>query len=128
MQFTAQQIADLLKGQLEGNADAIITKLSKIEEGEPGSLSFLANPLYNSYLYTTKASLVIINKDFVLTGPVSTTLLRVESAEKAFATLLEMYNKIKLNKKGISKLAHIDESASVGNDIYAGEFSFVGEN
>lgn len=128
MQFTAQQVADLLKGQLEGNADAIITKLSKIEEGEPGSLSFLANPLYNSYLYTTKASLVIINKDFVLTAPVSTSLLRVESAEKAFATLLEMYNKIKLNKKGISKLAFIAESATVGKDIYAGEFSFVGEN
>lgn len=128
MQFTAQQIADLLKGQLEGNADAIITKLSKIEEGEPGSLSFLANPLYNSYLYTTKASLVIVNKDFAATAPFSTTLLRVESAEKAFAALLEMYNKIKLNKKGISKLAYIDESATVGKDIYAGEFSFVGEN
>jgi UDP-3-O-[3-hydroxymyristoyl] glucosamine N-acyltransferase len=128
MQFTAQQIADLLKGQLEGNADAVITRLAKIEEGEPGSISFLANPLYTPYLYTTRASLVIINKDFVLTAPVSTTLLRVESAENAFAALLEMYNQVKLNKKGISKLAFIAESATVGKDIYAGEFSFIGEN
>jgi UDP-3-O-[3-hydroxymyristoyl] glucosamine N-acyltransferase len=128
MQFTAQQIADLLKGQLEGNADAIITRLAKIEEGEPGSLSFLANPLYTPYLYTTRASLVIINKDFEVTAPVSATLLRVESAENAFAKLLEMYNQVKLNKKGISKLAFIAESATVGKDIYAGEFSFIGEN
>jgi UDP-3-O-[3-hydroxymyristoyl] glucosamine N-acyltransferase len=128
MQFTAQQIADLLQGQIEGNADAIITRLSKIEEGETGSLSFLANPLYTPYLYTTKASLVIVNKDFVATAPVSVTLLRVDSAENAFAKLLEMYNQVKLNKKGISKLAFIDESATVGKDIYAGEFSFIGEN
>lgn len=128
MQFTAQQIATLLHGQLEGNVDAIIIRLSKIEEGEPGSISFLANPLYTPFLYTTRASLVIINKDFVLTGPVSTTLLRVESAENAFATLLEMYNQVKLNKKGISKLAFIAESATLGKDVYVGEFAFIGEN
>jgi len=128
MQFTAQQIANLLQGQLEGNPDAVITKLAKIEEGEPGSISFLANPLYTPYLYTTKASLVIINKDFAVTAPVMATLLRVESAENAFSKLLEMYNQVKLNKKGISKLAFISESASVGKDIYAGEFSFIGEN
>ncbi len=128
MQFTAQQIGDHLKGQLEGNADVIITKLAKIEEGVPGSISFLANPKYIPYLYTTKASLVIINKDFVLTAPVTATLLRVDSAEVAFTTLLEMYNQVKLNKKGISKLAFISESATIGKDIYAGEFSFIGEN
>jgi UDP-3-O-[3-hydroxymyristoyl] glucosamine N-acyltransferase len=128
MQFTAQQIANLFQGELEGNPDAIITKLAKIEEGVPGSLSFLANPLYTSYLYTTKASLVIINKDFVVTAPVSATLLRVENAANAFAKLLEMYSQLKLNKKGISKLAFISESATVGKDIYAGEFSFIGEN
>jgi len=128
MQFTAQQIADLLKGQLEGNTDITINKLAKIEEGEPGAISFLANPLYTPYLYTTKASLVIINKDFVLTAPVTATLLRVESAENAFSQLLEMYNQVKLNKKGISKLSFIAETAKVGKDIYAGEFSFVGEN
>ncbi|OFY87823.1 MAG: UDP-3-O-(3-hydroxymyristoyl)glucosamine N-acyltransferase [Bacteroidetes bacterium RIFCSPLOWO2_12_FULL_35_15] len=128
MEFSAKQIAELLQGQIEGDENAKISKLSKIEEGEPGSISFLANPKYNHFLYTTKASLVIVNKDLVLTGPVSTTLLRVESADQAFGKILEMYNQVKLNKSGISKLSFISESAKVGNNIYAGEFSFVGEN
>ena len=128
MQFTAAQIAGLLNGHLEGDANATVTKLSKIEEGVPGSISFLANPLYTQYLYGTQASVVIINKDFVLTAPVTTTLIRVENAGNAFTQLLEMYNQVKLNKKGISKLSFIADSAKVGTEIYAGEFSFVGEN
>src|SRR3954468_9890521 len=107
MKFTAKQIAELLNGTLEGDAAVAVDKLSKIEEGVPGSVSFLANPLYTQYIYNTKASVVIINKDFVLTGATSATLIRVESAERAFAKLLEMYNQIKLNKKGISKLSFI---------------------
>lgn len=128
MKFSARQIADLLKGQIEGNETAEITKLSKIEEGEPGSISFLANPLYTQYLYTSKATLIIVNKDLVLTGHVAATLIRVDSAENAFAKLLEMYNQIKLNKTGISKMAFISESAKVGSNIYAGEFAVIGEN
>ncbi len=128
MEFTAQQIAGLLNGQTEGDATVQITKLSKIEEGEEGSISFLANPKYTHYLYTTKASLVIVNNDLVLTAPVTATLIRVESAETAFAKLLEMYNQVKLNKTGISKLAFISESAKVGDNIYAGEFVVVGDN
>lgn len=128
MQFTATQIAGLLNGQIEGNADTIVTKLSKIEEGVPGSISFLANPLYTQYLYSTQASVVIINKDIVLTDPVLATLIKVENAGNAFTQLLELYNEVKLNKKGISKLSFIAESAIVGSNIYAGEFSFVGEN
>ena len=128
MQFSATQIANLLNGQIEGDANATVTMLAKIEEGVPGSISFLSNPVYTQYLYTTGASIVIINKEYVLTGPVTTTLIRVEKAENAFAQLLEMYNEVKLNKKGISKLSFIAESASIGKDIYAGEFSFVGEN
>lgn len=128
MQFTATQIAGLLNGQIEGNAEVSVTKLSKIEEGQPGSISFLSNPKYTQYLYSTKASIVIINKDFVLTGAITATLIRVQKAEEAFSTLLEMYNEVKLNKKGISKLSFISESATVGSDIYAGEFAFVGEN
>ncbi|MEW6467810.1 MAG: UDP-3-O-(3-hydroxymyristoyl)glucosamine N-acyltransferase [Bacteroidota bacterium] len=128
MEFTAAQIAGLLGGQIEGNEQVKISKLSKIEEGEPGSLSFLANPLYTQYIYTTKASLVIVNRDFAPTAPVPATLVRVDSAEKAFARLLEMYNQIKLDKKGISPKAHISGSAKVGKDVYAGEFSFIGEN
>jgi UDP-3-O-[3-hydroxymyristoyl] glucosamine N-acyltransferase len=128
MQFTATQIAGILNGQIEGDANVTVTKLSKIEEGVPGSISFLSNPLYTQYLYSTKASIVIINQNFVLTAPVTATLIRVEKAENAFARLLEMYNQVKLNKKGISKLSFIADSATIGTDIYAGEFSFVGEN
>src|SRR5450631_327333 len=128
MEFTANQIADLLNGQIEGDAGVVVSKLSKIEEGVPGSISFLANPLYTPYLYSTEASLVIINADFVLTAPVSATLIRVASDENAFAKLLEIYNQVKLNKTGISKLAFISDSSTVGKDVYAGEFSFIGEN
>jgi UDP-3-O-[3-hydroxymyristoyl] glucosamine N-acyltransferase len=128
MEFSAKQIADVLKGTIEGNDNVKISQLAKIEEGVTGSISFLANPKYTQYLYTTNASLVIVNKDFVLTAPVFTTLIRVDCAEKAFATLLEMYNKIKLNKIGISKLAFISEKATIGNNVYAGEFAVVGEN
>ena len=128
MEFSAQQIAGILNGQIEGNTDVKISKLSKIEEGEAGSISFLANPKYTHFIYNTKASLVIVNKDLVLTAPVSATLIRVDSAEIAFSKLLEMYNEIKLNKSGISKHAYISESAKVGTNIYAGEFAVVGEN
>ena len=128
MEFTAKQIADLLNGEIEGNADVKVSTLSKIEEGTPGSISFLANPKYTPYIYDTKASLVIVNKDFVATAPVSTTLIKVESAQNAFTRLLEMYNQIKLNKTGISPQAFISENAKVGTNIYAGPFSFVGEN
>ena len=128
MQYTATQIAGLLNGQIEGDANAIVTKLSKIEEGGTGSISFLSNTRYTQYLYTSQASVVIINADLILTAPVTTTLIRVESAERAFAQLLEMYNQVKLNKRGISKLSFISENATVGNDIYLGEFSFIGEN
>lgn len=128
MEFTAKQLAELLNGQVEGNENVKIFKLSKIEEGEPGSISFLVNPKYTPYLYSTKASLVIINKDFKATAPVTTSLLRVENAEMAYAKLLEYYSKIKLNKTGISKMAFISETAKVGENIYLGEFAFIGEN
>jgi UDP-3-O-[3-hydroxymyristoyl] glucosamine N-acyltransferase len=128
MEFSAEQIAGLLNGTIEGKTDVKVSKLSKIEEGVPGSISFLANPKYTSYIYSTQASLVIVNKDLVLTAPVAATLIRVDSAETAFAKLLEMYNQVKLNKSGISKHSFISESATVGTNVYAGEFAFVGEN
>jgi UDP-3-O-[3-hydroxymyristoyl] glucosamine N-acyltransferase len=127
MEFSAQQIAGILNGQIEGDVNAKISKLSKIEEGVPGSISFLANPLYNQYLYTTQATLVIVGKDLVITGPVTTTLIRVENPGGAFAKLLEMYNQVKLNKVGVSKHAYISEQAKVGENIYAGEFAVVSD-
>ncbi len=127
MEFSAQQIAGILNGKIEGNPDVKITKLARIEEGVPGSISFLANPAYTQYIYNTNASLVIVNNDFAPTAPVSATLIRVESAAAAFAKLLEMYNQVKLNKVGISKLAYISEKAAVGSNIYAGEFAVVSD-
>jgi UDP-3-O-[3-hydroxymyristoyl] glucosamine N-acyltransferase len=127
MEFSAKQIAGILNGTIEGDAEAKISKLAKIEEGVPGSISFLANPLYNHYLYTTQATLVIIAKDYVLTGPVTTTLIRVDQPGNAFAKLLEMYNQVKLNKTGISKMAYISDKAKVGENVYAGEFAVVSD-
>lgn len=128
MQFSATQIAGILNGTIEGNPEVTVNTLSKIEEGKPGSISFLANPVYTHYIYDTKASIVIVNKDFAATAPVSATLIRVESAAAAFAKLLEMYNQVKLNKTGISKQAYISETATVGENIYAGEFAVVSDN
>lgn len=127
MEFSAQQLADLLQGSIEGDASVKVNQLSKIEEGIPGSVSFLANPLYTQYIYSTKASLVIVNADLVLTAPVSCTLLRVASAEQAFAKLLELYNQIKLNKKGIAPQAFIADSAKLGTDVYVGAFAVISE-
>ena len=118
----------MLNGIIEGNAGAIVNKLSKIEEGKPGSLSFLANPLYTHYIYTTNASIIIVNKSFVPEHPIKSTLIKVDSAEIAFAKLLELYNQIKLNKVGISKQCYIAETAKIGEKVYIGEFAFIGEN
>jgi UDP-3-O-[3-hydroxymyristoyl] glucosamine N-acyltransferase len=128
MEFTAKQIAELLNGKVDGNPDVKVNKLSKIEEGVSGSISFLANPLYAQYIYSTKASVVIVKKDFNPSAPISATLVRVDSPENAFALLLEKYNQIKLNKTGISKQSFISDSAKVGSNAYVGEFAVIGEN
>ncbi len=128
MIFTAEQIAGMLHGTVEGDPQATVTKISKIEEGEPGSLSFLSNPLYTPHIYRTKASVVIVNRSFMAEHSVSATLIRVESADIAFAKLLEVYNQIKNEKKGISKLSSIAESAKMGTDVYVGDFAVLGEN
>ncbi|MCX6280304.1 MAG: UDP-3-O-(3-hydroxymyristoyl)glucosamine N-acyltransferase [Bacteroidetes bacterium] len=128
MQFTALQIAGMLNGSVEGDPQAIVTGLSKIEEGEVGTLSFLSNPLYTPYIYGTKASIVIVNNTFTPERPVSATLIRVEAADIAFSKLLEFYNQIKNDRKGISKLSAIAESAVIGESVYAGEFVVIGEN
>ncbi len=99
MEFTAQQIAELLKGTVEGNPEAKVNKLSKIEEGDEGSLTFLANPKYTPYIYNTNASIVIVNKNFVAENKINSTLVRVEDAYSAFAQLLEAYNQIFAKQK-----------------------------
>ncbi len=130
MEFSAIQIAELLNGKVEGDSEAKVNKLSKIEEGEPNSLSFLANPAYQEYLYTTDASIVIVNKDFQLEKPVkeTCTLIRVDNAYECFAKLLETYNQIKNNKTGIDDRAVISSSAKVGENVYIGACVVIGEN
>jgi len=128
MEFSASQIAAVIEGVIEGNPDVKISRLSKIEEGEPGTLSFLANPRYTPYIYSTRASIVIVNKDFSPDQPILLTLIRVDDAYTAFARLLELYNKIKNEKKGISSLSFVAKSAVTGKDVYIGEFAYVGEN
>jgi UDP-3-O-[3-hydroxymyristoyl] glucosamine N-acyltransferase len=128
MQFTAQQIAGLLNGTVEGDPSATVSQLAKIEEATEGTLSFLANPKYEQYLYTTGASIVIVNNDQVLTGPVNATLLRVENAYTAITILLELYNKIKLDKSGIEEPSFIHPSALIGENVYIGAFSYIGPN
>jgi UDP-3-O-[3-hydroxymyristoyl] glucosamine N-acyltransferase len=126
MQFTALEIGLLLNGTIEGDPKAIVNQLAKIEDAKPGSLSFLANPRYEQFLYSTNASVVIVNKDLVLTEPVSTTLIRVENAYSAFSIVLEKYNTVKLNKSGIEQPSFIHPSAQIGKNVYIGAFSYLG--
>jgi UDP-3-O-[3-hydroxymyristoyl] glucosamine N-acyltransferase len=128
MEFSASQIAAVIEGSVVGNPEVRISRLSKIEEGEPGTLSFLANPKYTPFIYTTKASVVIVNKDFCPDQPIEATMIKVEDAYTAFAKLLELYNQIKNEKKGVSSLAFVAKSAKIGKDVYVGEFAYVGEN
>lgn len=127
MKFTASQIAEFVSGIVEGDKGVKIDKLSKIEEGDKGSLTFLGNPKYNSYLYTTKSSITIVNKDFVAEKPYKTTLVRVSDPYAAFSKLLNKYNHIKMNKSGISKTAIISEKSNISVDSYIGDFVVIGE-
>jgi len=126
MQFTAQQIALILNGIVEGDPLVTINQLAKIEDAGAGSLSFLANPKYEPYLYSTNASVVIVNNDLVLTEAVKATLIRVENAYSAFSVLLEKYNTIKLDKSGIEQPCFIHPSAKIGNNVYIGAFAYIG--
>ncbi len=128
MKFTAAQIAVILEGEVEGNPEIEVSKLSKIEEGEPESLSFLANPKYTQFIYTTKASIVIVNKIFKAEKEINSTLIRVEDAYKSFSKLLEYYNQVKMNKTGIESPVFISKSAIYGENIYIGAFAYLGEN
>lgn len=125
--FSAKQIAAYLNGTIQGDENATVDRLSKIEEGTPGSLSFLANPKYTPYIYSTQASIVIVAKDFDPEKPVNTTLIKVEDPYGSFAQLLEMYNQYKNNVSGISKLAFVSENSEIGVDVYIGEFAVISD-
>ncbi len=128
MEFTAEQIAGLIQGEVVGNKDELIYSVSKIEEGKPGTLSFLANPKYTHYIYTTKASVVLVNQTFVPDKPISVTLIKVADAYRAIASLLEMYEQSMPKKTGIENPSYIHETAKLGEFVYVGAFAYIGEN
>jgi UDP-3-O-[3-hydroxymyristoyl] glucosamine N-acyltransferase len=130
MQFTAVQIATLIKGQIEGDPDAKVSHVAKIEEADEESLSFIANPKYEEYIYSTKASVIIINESMELSAPVKPTLIKVKDAYSGFAYLLEKYNELMsgAGKTGIEEPSHIAKSATIGKDVYIGAFAYIGEN
>src|SRR5690606_10617777 len=125
---TAQQISDLIDGRVEGDADVAVFEMSKIEEAEAGSISFLANPKYENFLYSSNVSVVIINEDQVLKHPIEATIIRVKNAYTAFSILLDAYNEIRLDKKGIEEPSFIHPTASIGDNVYIGAFSYIGPN
>ena len=128
MKFTAAQIAGILEGEVVGNPNAEVFKLSKIEEGTEGSLTFLANPKYTNYIYSTKATVTIVNSTFEPEQEITTTLIKVEDAYKSFSKLLEYYNQVKLMKSGIEQPSVISDGVTYGSDLYLGSFCYVGKN
>ncbi|RZS93712.1 UDP-3-O-(3-hydroxymyristoyl)glucosamine N-acyltransferase [Aquimarina brevivitae] len=128
MIFTAIQIAGILDGEIEGDETVEVSKLAKIEEGTEGSLTFLSNPKYTQYIYSTNASITIVDKNFEAESDLTTTLIRVDDAYKAFSKLLEYYNMVKMNKTGIEQPSFISASAKYGENMYLGAFSYLGDN
>ena len=128
MVFTAQQIAGYTGGTVEGDSNATIGTFAKIEEGVEGALSFLANPQYEEYIYETKSSVVLVNKDFQPAREVKATLVRVDNAYESVAKLLQLYQSMQQKRVGIDSLAFIDKTAKIGKDCYIGPFVAIGEN
>jgi UDP-3-O-[3-hydroxymyristoyl] glucosamine N-acyltransferase len=127
MNFTAKTIADFLQGEIVGNPDVLVSDVSKIEEGREGTLSFLANPKYEKYLYTTRASVVLVNKDLPVNGSLQCTLIKVADAYKAFASLLDLYVSSLPGKTGIEQPCFIHPTAVIGKNCYIGAFAYIGE-
>ncbi|MEI8007231.1 MAG: UDP-3-O-(3-hydroxymyristoyl)glucosamine N-acyltransferase [Bacteroidota bacterium] len=128
MEFSAQQIAGFLNGVVEGKPETRVSNLSKIEDGSEGTMTFLANPKYTPFVYTTKASIIVVSKDFTPSQEVKATLIRVDDPYQSFAKLLAMFDSMSKGKKEVSSLAFISGSATTGKDLSIGAFSVIGEN
>ncbi|MGA1978665.1 MAG: UDP-3-O-(3-hydroxymyristoyl)glucosamine N-acyltransferase [Bacteroidales bacterium] len=128
MEFTAATIAGFLKGEIEGDPNTVVNTVAKIEEGFPGALSFLANPKYEHFIYSTKSSIVLVNKDFKPSSKIGATLIRVDKAYDAFASLLSLVDQARPRKKGIHPTAVIESTARIGKDAYIGAYAYIGEN
>jgi UDP-3-O-[3-hydroxymyristoyl] glucosamine N-acyltransferase len=130
MVFTAQQIAGILQGKVEGDKDVAVSDFSKIEDGKPNTLTFLANLKYSQYIYNTKASIALVNDNFSPEKalPATLTLIRVPDAYAALATLLNVVDQLKPKKKGIEPMSYISPSATLQEDVYVGAFAYIGDN
>jgi UDP-3-O-[3-hydroxymyristoyl] glucosamine N-acyltransferase len=130
MEFSANQIAHFLQGTIEGDQEVVVSNISPIEDGKPCTLAFLANPKYTKYIYSTLASIVLVNKSFKPEKklPDTLTLIRVEDAYTSFAKLLDLYNQQKEEKTGIDEKAFTEASASIGENVYVGAFAYIGKN
>ena len=128
MQLTAAQIAVLVNGTVDGNADIAVASFGKIEEAQQGQLAFLANPKYNDFLYTTKASIIIVNDTQEFKQPITATLIKVPDAYSAFATLLDKYQQIQQQLTGIQQPVYIDATAKIGDNVFIGAFAYIGKN
>ena len=128
MEFSAQQIASVLGGTVEGGPEVKVNNFSKIEEGKPGTLTFLANPKYEHFIYQTEASIVLVNNDFTPAEPVKATLVKVANAYASLAILLNMVEQANVKKAGIDATAFIAGSATVGEGCYVGNFAYIGED
>jgi len=128
MEFKASQIAELLQGEVVGDENTVVSGVSKIEEGQPQTIAFLANPKYEHYIYETKASIVLVNNTFEPSDKISATLIKVEDAYQAVASLLQMYDEMRPKPRGIEEPSFISKSAKLGEKIYIGAFAYIGSN
>ncbi|MBL7940167.1 MAG: UDP-3-O-(3-hydroxymyristoyl)glucosamine N-acyltransferase [Flavobacteriales bacterium] len=130
MQFTAEQIADLLDGEVDGDPQVLVSDLAKIEEARSGTLTFLANPRYTEYIYNTKATIAIVNTDFqpARSIPKTLTLIRVKDARMAFTQLLERNAELQYEKKGIEQPSYVSPRARLGKNVYIGAFCYIGDD
>lgn len=127
MKFTAKQIAEYLQGEVEGDINASVQTFAKIEEGMEGAISFLANAKYEHYIYETKSTIVLVNRDFKPEHPITATLIRVDNAYESIARLLTLYQQTVAKRTGIHPTACVAESAVVGEGCYIGPFAYIGE-
>ena len=128
MKFTAKQIASFIDGEIVGNENAEVYTFAKIEEGTPGALSFLANPKYTDYIYSTQSSIVLVNRDFEPTQEVQATLIKVDNAYGSLAKLMTIYEASKPKKQGVSTLASVSSTAKIGENCYIAPFVVIGDN
>lgn len=127
MEFTAKQIATFIQGEIVGDEHATVHTFAKIEEGVPGALSFLSNPKYTPYIYETRSSIVLVNRDFVPEQEVKATLIKVDNAYESLAKLMTLYEQSHPKRTGIDPLAYVAPTAKVGKDVYLAPFSCVGD-